>query len=163
MNNIKLTDDIIKKYQLSNTTYKYCLYDQEQINNAQTDDIFSGCINAIETIPFVVKNRILKYIENPTEKMWEDIHSICIAGATTLWSAWGEIDSNVENSKYPDEPWKSYPRSDVLIKAIRIATEKHHQRIFKDLEEHKEIVIRLENEYPELKNSKIAQKNYFKV
>ncbi len=72
-----------------------------------------------------IKKRLEKVIKNPTQKNWENAHSIIINSEgrmTTLWQAVIKVDCSMPISKPLDAEWSYLPTGETIIEAIRNST-----------------------------------------
>lgn len=72
-----------------------------------------------------VKKRLLKVVEKPNQKNWEDAYTIILNSSgtmTTLWQAVIKIDPQMPRSKSCDSKWQYIPTSETIIQAIKNST-----------------------------------------
>jgi hypothetical protein len=85
-----------------------------------------------------IRKRLLRVLKNPTDKTWEDAHTIILVGSgkyLTLWQAWIAVDPSApeigprSNMKRRLEKWSKVPTQENLFDAIRYAAqEARHAR-----------------------------------
>ena len=86
---------------------------------AEEHGIFKGLHTTLGGLADDRKLAILSYLNAPTEEGWDQIHSTCIKGFTTMWQAWMAVDPDCPSSKPLDGPWPYIPEPDILRAAMR--------------------------------------------
>ena len=72
-----------------------------------------------------IRRRIDAVVSNPSQKTWEDAHSIIVGsdGSMTLWQAVLAVDpSFLRTGPYGSDEWDEIPDQKTLLKAIQYAT-----------------------------------------
>lgn len=77
------------------------------------------------------KLRVINYLLNPREPIWNDISGLCIGGFTTLWQAVIQVDPTFPRAgrRYDGEmfrvikKWERIPEPELVLKAIKHITE----------------------------------------
>lgn len=78
--------------------------------------IFKGCHCSAGKLTKDAKNSIIRYLNKPNQKLWNEIRSTMITGEATLGSAWRKVDA-----KSPRSGSRGYPSREMLEQAIRHA------------------------------------------
>lgn len=87
--------------------------------------LFKGLHNMMgEPLPKEIRDRILSFLNSPTQETWEQCYSICVKGGTTLWQAWAKVDSSAPRSRPHEGEWPSIPDAEIIKKALRQLGEK---------------------------------------
>ena len=97
----------------------------------QGSGLFKGCYTMMgHALEQDVQQRILAYLNAPTQRGWLDIRSIVIAGHVTLWQAWVAADVLA-----PRSGDKGFPTPKVLRLAIRQCIRDRRRHIKEKIEE----------------------------
>jgi hypothetical protein len=88
---------------------------------AEGQGIFKGLHNMFGPLPKDRRDLIMSYLNAPSEKGWDAIHSTCVKGMTTLWQAWTKVDPGAPRSRSMDGAWPAIPTPEVLRGAMRSA------------------------------------------
>lgn len=91
--------------------------------------IFNGCHNmGGGPLSKETKDRILSYLNNPSNDLWNDVRGAVVVGGTTLWQAWVAYDVQASRSGN-----KGFPSADALRESIRHAVDANMQRVESEL------------------------------
>jgi hypothetical protein len=97
----------------------------------QGSGLFKGCYTMMgNLLEQDVQQRILAYLNAPTQRGWLDVRSIAIAGHITLWQAWVAADVLA-----PRSGDKGFPAPKVLRFAIRQCIKDRRRHIKEKIEE----------------------------
>lgn len=98
---------------------EYFRHENTLVERAQNErGIFKGCYSKMGLLEPATKERILTYLNRPSQTLWLAIRGLEVAGLYTLWQAWTKSD--------PDAPRSGntgFPGSEELREAIRHITE----------------------------------------
>lgn len=88
--------------------------------------LFDGTTNMFGPLDQEIRQRILRFLNNPSEKNWDDIFSIIIndraklSGTRTIWQAVLAIDPTFPRTK-SGKHWERVPDAMTVARAIRAA------------------------------------------
>lgn len=150
----------IEQYRKLKSAHGYFTFLLDSINENKSRDIFSGCSNVLGQLSKEKKDEILSYINEPTNDKWELLYSTLISPTTTLWQAWLAIESQGPRRKKQNGQWTSIPTTAVFIKSIRETINSELLRTKKKTTSLLEQINELEANFPALKTSPLAQKDY---
>jgi hypothetical protein len=87
--------------------------------------LFKGCHTMMGApLSKEARERVLAYLNRPSQESWLEVRSLCITGSATLWQAWGLYDVTAPRSGNV-----GYPERETLISAIRHAVEEREKEI----------------------------------
>lgn len=93
--------------------------------------LFKGCHDLLgQTLSPESQQRILRYLNAPTQKRWLETRSLIIVSHVTLWQAWCAV-----NPVAPRSGDKGFPSPETLRQAIRSAVEQRKAHIRDKLQE----------------------------
>jgi hypothetical protein len=90
----------------------------------ENSKLLAECRNVFGGLKGDVRKRLLAVLNNPSQKTWNDAHTIIITGTkmTSLWQAVLAVDTTFTRSKPSEAPWPIIPDQFTLCRAIRQAT-----------------------------------------
>lgn len=92
---------------------------------AREEGLFKGCYTMLgRPLSDESKQAILAYLNDPTLERWLEIRGLIIAGVTTLWQAWCQLDPDA-----PRSGSERQPSPETLRTAIRTAVLKRREEI----------------------------------
>lgn len=89
--------------------------------------LFKECTNAFGNIDERIKKRIVRFLNEPTVKNWDNIFSICISGFGTIWQAVVKFDDTFPKTgrRYDEnnvvvKEWERIPEPWEVLRAIQM-------------------------------------------